>query len=233
MSTENKPDIPRHIGIILDGNRRWAKAQGKPSFFGHKQGFENVRVVLDHAMARGVEVVTVYAFSTENWNRAADEVGYLMDLFEEFARREADELHKRNVRVRIMGQIDRFRPSLRRLLDEMTAKTAGNTGLAFNMCLSYGGRDEIVRAVQAIVRSGVSADEVTEQVITDHLDSRDLPDPDMIIRTSGEQRLSGFLTWQSVYSELYFTPTPWPAFDAAALDAAIDWYQLRDRRFGK
>lgn len=237
VTEKNKPDInitiPNHIGIILDGNRRWAKAQGKPSFFGHKQGFENVRVVLDHAIARGVKIVTVYAFSTENWNRTQEEVGYLMDLFEDFARREMEELNRRNVKVRVMGQIDRFRPKLKSLLLEMTEKTASNTGLMFNMCLSYGGRDEIVRAVSEIVRAQIPADDITEQTISDHLDSRGIDDPDMIIRTSGEQRLSGFLTWQSVYSELYFTPTPWPAFDEAALDAAIDWYQLRDRRYGK
>lgn len=232
-SKTQSEDLPQHIAIILDGNRRWARARGLPTFFGHKEGMENVRKIIDHAIKRGVSILTLFSFSTENWQREAQEVSYLLDLFAEYAEKEALEFHKRGVRFRVMGELDRFPPALQQTLQKLMTETEHYTTLILNVCLSYGGRNEIVRAVKKMIHDGIGADQVTEELLGGYLDSVGLADPDLVIRTSGEQRLSGFLTWQSVYSELYFTPLPWPAFNEAALDAAIEWYGQRDRRFGK
>ncbi len=222
-------DIPRHIGIILDGNRRWARAHALDIALGHTQGMDNLTRVIEHAISRGVACLTVYGFSLENWQRT-QEVGHLMQLFERYARDKRTELYQQGVQVRTMGDLSRLPDSLQAALSELRAVTKDNRRLVLTLCLSYGGRDEIVRAVHRITDAGAA---VTEQAIADHLDSAGLPDPDLIIRTSGEQRLSNFLTWQSTYSELYFTPVLWPDFNEAELDQAIEWYRTRDRRQGK
>ena len=222
-------DVPRHIGIILDGNRRWAKQHALSVALGHSRGIEGTTRIVKHCIARGVAYLTVYGFSVENWQRT-DEVPHLMRIFEDYARSQKEELVSNGVRVAVMGQIERLPASLQVALRELIEATKHNQRLTFTLCLSYGGRDEIVRATQRLVAAG---QEITEQTIAAQLDSAGRPDPDLIIRTSGEQRLSGFLTWQSSYSELYFTPTLWPDFDEAELDTAMTWYQERDRRRGK
>lgn len=230
--TQETQSIPNHIGIILDGNRRWAQKRGLPALLGHKQGVENIKRVLDHAKKRGIKMLTVYAFSTENWKRSEEEVSHLMGLFQTYATRKLKELNEQGVQVRVMGQWERLPAKLRTALTKLIEGTKKNTEFVLTLCLSYGGRDELVRAIRKLIQLGKIAVEITEDLISTVVDSVGLPDPDLVIRTSGEQRLSGFLTWQSVYSELYFTPTTWPDFDEAALDAAIDWYQFRDRRYG-
>ncbi len=225
-------NIPRHIGIILDGNRRWAKQHALSVALGHSNGVDSTTRIVKHCVARGVEYLTVYGFSIENWQRT-DEVPHLMRIFEDYARTQKTELVQNGVRVQIMGQIDRLPKSLRLALHELLETTKNNQKLTLTLCLSYGGRNEIVRAVQTLIEKGVKANDITEEVIGTQLDSQGIPDPDLIIRTSGEQRLSGFLTWQSSYSELYFTPTLWPDFDETELDKAITWYQERNRRGGR
>jgi undecaprenyl diphosphate synthase len=225
-------NVPRHIGIILDGNRRWAKQHALSVALGHTRGVDGTERIVKHCLERSIEYLTVYGFSIENWQRT-DEVPHLMRIFEDYARDKKDEFIKKGIRVRLMGQLDRLPSSLQAALNDLIAVTQDCHQLIFTLCLSYGGRDEIVRAVQALMSEGTTADKITEKMISDRLDSHDIPDPDLIIRTSGEQRLSNFLTWQSSYSELYFTPTLWPDFDEAELDKAITWYQQRDRRKGK
>ncbi|MBI4175348.1 di-trans,poly-cis-decaprenylcistransferase [Candidatus Berkelbacteria bacterium] len=217
----------------MDGNRRWATAAGLPTYEGHRAGMENLRQTVDHALQRGVKFLTVYAFSTENWLRTKPEVTYLLNLIPEYINKERAKILEQGIRFRVLGQLDRFPAKIRQLLEEMVALTKDHTRLTFNICLSYGGRDEIVRAVKRLLHEGIESDSVTEDLIRRHLDTGDSPDPELIIRTSGEQRLSNFLTWQAVYSELYFSPIPWPAFDTAAFDVALTWYSNRRRRFGK
>lgn len=221
-------DIPRHIGIILDGNRRWARTHAFEIALGHTRGMDNLTRIVRHCSDRGVACLTVYGFSIENWQRT-DEVGHLMRLFERYARDKQTELAEQGIRVRVLGDTGRLPASLRSALDDLCAATRQNRRFVLALCLSYSGRDEIVRSVRRLTDAGLA---VTEQAIADHLDSAGLPDPDLIIRTSGEQRLSNFLTWQSTYSELYFSPVLWPDFDEAELDRAIAWYGARERRHG-
>lgn len=195
---------------------------------GHAQGIDNLNRILRQCTTLGVPYLTVYGFSTENWQRT-NEVPHLMRIFEAYARNQQSELVSQGVRVRVAGQFNRLPAAVQQALTALVQATAMNTQLTLTLCLSYGGRDEIVRAVQAAVAAGET---LTESAITDHLDTRDIPDPDLIIRTGGEQRLSNFLTWQSTYSELYFTDTLWPDFDESELDRAIAWYGARDRRRG-
>jgi undecaprenyl diphosphate synthase len=225
--------IPTHIGIILDGNRRWARSRGLPTFFGHRKGMANVKTIILHAKKVGVKVLTVYAFSTENWNRETKEISYLMKLFELMIGTYLPLLQKEGIKFAHMGTPEKFPISLQNKLAKLTAATKNNTQFTFCACLNYGGRDEIKRAVQKIVHSGTKAEDITTQLISDNLDSAGLPDPDFIIRTSGEQRLSGFLTWQGHYSELYFPTVHWPAFDTKKFDQAIVEFNHRQRRFGK
>ena len=224
--------IPAHVGIILDGNRRWAKARGLDPWEGHKVGIATLDRAIGHAIERGISALTVYGFSTENWKRSSAEVAFLMQFFEATLRDRSTIWQEQGVRFRHLGQLDRLPASLRECVVASEAASAENSTLTFGLCLSYGGRDEVVRAVQQLFRTGMTPDAFTEEVLTNALDSAGLPDPDLIIRTSGEQRLSGFLMWQSVYSELYFTPTPWPDFDEAAFDTALAWYAERQRRYG-
>jgi undecaprenyl diphosphate synthase len=219
------------VGIIMDGNRRWAKERGLPKLEGHRVGLlETLRDTVKFVHARGIAHLAVYMFSTENWSREEEEVAYLMDLFRESIKKEMNELGKENVRIRFVGQRTRFSKDLQQSMDEVEEETRNNTGLTVWCCLSYGGRAEIVAAAQAAAASG---EEITEESLARHLWTEGMPDPDIIIRTSGEQRLSGFLTWQSVYSELFFTNTKWPDFSEAEFDSILSEYAERERRRGK
>lgn len=221
---------PKCIGVILDGNRRYAKEHGLPPLEGHRRGFEKVKDIARWAKERGVQEIIFYAFSTENWNRAPEEVAYLMDLFESYAKSWSDELLQDNVRVRFIGERNRLRLSLQKELTAAEEKTKDGTEGTIVIALSYGGRAEILAGIQKLIDEGVT--EVHEEIFSKTLWSADISDPDLIIRTSGEQRLSNFLTWQSVYSELYFTDTKLPALTKDEFNEIIDAYLLRERRHG-
>lgn len=232
MSSTNLK-IPEHIAIILDGNRRWAKAKGLPTFFGHKKGMENAKKIVLHAQKMGVKVITMYGFSTENWSRSEKEVGYLMKLFEKYIDTNIADYKKRGIRFRHIGSLKELPVSLQEKIKHAIELTKDCTGIIANMALNYGGRDEIKRAVQKIIKSGIKASEVDFETISRNLDTAGLPDPDLVIRTSGEQRTSGFLLWQGAYSELYFPKVEWPDFDTDQFDKAIAEFNKRQRRFGK
>ena len=217
------------VGIILDGNRRWAKAKGLPKFEGHRAGMENVKTATRFIRDCGVKHLIVYAFSTENWNREPAEVSYLMDLFRESIEKEMKELGKEGVRIRFAGQRERFSPELQQSMDTVEEETAENDAITLWICLSYGGRAEIVAAASAAASGG----DITEETVSKNLWTAGMPDPDIIIRTSGEKRLSGFLTWQSVYSELFFIDTFWPDFNKEVFDSILAEFALRERRRGK
>ena len=229
-------DVPRHVAIIMDGNGRWAAARGLPRAEGHRRGVEALRRTIRAAGEIGIKIVTIFSFSAENWSRPASEIGELMGLLRRFVRNDLAELHKSNVRVRIIGERTGLDPDIGRLLTEAEELTKNNDGLVLVVAFNYGARQEIVRAVQRItdeiVNGRMTAADIDMESITHFLDAPDIPDPDLIIRTSGEQRLSNFLLWQSAYSELVFVPTNWPDFDRAALESAIREYQQRERRFG-
>lgn len=222
----------RHLAIIMDGNRRWAKAHGRPSFVGHQRGYEKLKQVRDWVLARGIPYLTVYAFSTENWKRSKAEVAYLFGLLQQALTADLEDFHRRGLRLRILGRRQGLPRSLARTIALAERRTARNRGGQLLVCLNYGGQAEVVDAVRAIVRAKLPAGRITERAIARHLYLPDVPPPDLIIRTSGEQRLSNFLTWQSAYSEFFFTPVHWPAFRERDLDAALTWYAARQRRFG-
>lgn len=228
--------MPRHVAMIMDGNGRWAKQRGRPRVFGHKHGAERVREIVEQAGKWGIEVLTLYAFSDENWKRPAEEVGVIMHLLEHYLRKERDELNKQNVRFRVIGDMSQLSSSLRRLIEETRQLLDKNTGLILNVALSYGGRAEITRAVTRIadkVASGeISPSDINQSTISSHLDTSGLPDPDLVIRTSGELRISNFLLWQAAYAEFYFTPVMWPDFTPAEFSKALEAYESRERRFG-
>jgi undecaprenyl diphosphate synthase len=228
--------MPRHVAIIMDGNGRWARLRGRPRVFGHKSGAETVRKIVEQSGQWGLKVLTLYAFSDENWKRPAEEVGVIMNLLEHYLRKERDDLNRQNVQFRVIGDLSKLSPSLRKLILETRALLAENTGLILNVALSYGARAEITRAVSAIVArvkdGAISPDQIDQQMISSYLDTADLPDPDLIIRTSGEQRISNFLLWQSAYSEFYFTPVMWPDFTRDEFAKALEAYATRERRFG-
>jgi undecaprenyl diphosphate synthase len=222
--------VPSCVAIILDGNRRWAKAHGLSKLEGHRVGFETLRTTVQFLQKKGISHLAVYMFSTENWDREPAEVSYLMDLFRGAIRKELKELGDKNVRLRFIGQRERFSGDLQQAMTDAEAQTAGNDGMTLWCCLSYGGRAEIVAAARATAADG---EEITEEALTRHLWSAEMPDPDIVIRTSGEQRLSGFLTWRSVYSELFFTETLWPDFSEREFDAILAEFAERERRHGK
>ncbi|HEV2217196.1 MAG TPA: polyprenyl diphosphate synthase [Candidatus Dormibacteraeota bacterium] len=224
--------VPRHIGIIMDGNGRWARGKGRPASFGHRAGVRAIKRVLEGCEQLGVEVLSVYAFSTENWSRPRAEVRALIRLFHETMQREIDEMHRRGVRIVVSGRRDELSSRMRDRIDEAIARTSRNTNGVLNVCLNYGGRAEIVDAVRQIAAAGISADQVDEAAISARLYNPDLPDPDLIIRTAGEHRVSNFLLWQSAYSEMLVTERLWPDFDVEDLKAAIAEYASRIRRFG-
>ncbi|EAX48632.1 undecaprenyl diphosphate synthase [Thermosinus carboxydivorans Nor1] len=228
--------IPAHIAIIMDGNGRWAQKRGLPRTLGHHAGAETLRNIVKTAAELGVKVLTAYAFSTENWKRPAEEVDVLMRLLSDYLDSEIDELDSNNVQIRFIGKTDELAPSLYHKVTQAQKRTSKNTGLILNLAVNYGGRAELTRAVQLIARkvaAGVIApDNISEQTIQDHLYTADLPDPDLLIRPSGDLRLSNFLLWQSAYTEFWFTNTNWPDFTPDHLIQAIADYQRRDRRFG-
>ncbi|MSP32978.1 MAG: isoprenyl transferase [Pseudolabrys sp.] len=231
-----KPAVPRHVAIIMDGNGRWAAARGLPRVEGHRRGVEALRRTIRAAGEIGIGFITIFSFSAENWSRPASEVGELMGLLRRFIRNDLAELHQSNVRVRIIGEREGLDADIGRLLVEAEELTRGNSGLTLVVAFNYGARQEIARAARRVaeqVTSGaIKNADVTMETLGRFLDAPDVPDPDLIIRTSGEQRLSNFLLWQSAYSELVFVPTYWPDFDRAALELAIGEYQQRERRFG-
>lgn len=228
--------MPRHVGIIMDGNGRWAKQRLRPRVFGHHNGVDSVRQVVKAAGEWGIETLTLYAFSDENWGRPMDEVGVIMGLLDTYVRRECDELNRNNVQFRTIGDVERLKPATQELIRQTTKKLAGNTGLILNLALSYGGRMEITRAVKRLaemVQGGtLSPSEITPDLISANLYTSGIADPDLIIRTSGEQRISNFLLWQSAYAEFYFTPVLWPDFSREEFAKALRDYDMRDRRFG-
>ncbi len=217
------------IGIILDGNRRWARERGLPAFEGHRQGFLKLKETVRWVRDRAIPHMVVYAFSTENWDRSQEEVGYLMDLFRELINKQAQELTAEGVKIKIVGQRERFAQDLQEGMDRIEKESAHNERATLWVCLSYGGRAEIVQAVQKAAAQGI----VNEETLSASLWTTGMPDPDIIVRTSGEQRLSGFLTWQSVYSELFFIEPHWPDFNEALLDGILNEYADRERRHGK
>jgi len=229
--------VPRHVAVIMDGNGRWATEQGLPRVKGHEAGADTVRAIVRACGERDIEALTLYSFSTENWGRPGDEVEALMALLARYLVDERGELMDNKVRLRGIGQLERLPPQVRMLLDEATRVTADNDGLLLTLALSYGSRAEIVQAVQAVAREvaegRMSPDEIDEQAITDHLYTAGVPDPDLLIRTSGEMRLSNFLLWQLAYAELYVTDVYWPDFREPHLDVALEAYARRQRRFGK
>jgi undecaprenyl diphosphate synthase len=229
-------DVPRHIAIIMDGNGRWAAARGLPRREGHRRGVEALRQTVRAAGELGVGILTIFSFSAENWSRPPAEIRDLMGLLKRFIRHDLADLHKNGVRVRVIGERRDLAPDIRSLLEEAEDLTQNNTGLILVVAFNYGARQEIARAARhlaAEVAAGrLATDAIDADLIGRHLDAPDLPDPDLIIRTSGEQRLSNFLLWQAAYSELVFVPTYWPDFDRAALQGAIDEYRRRERRFG-
>lgn len=233
--TEGKK-ILQHVAIILDGNGRWAKSKGMPRNYGHVQGAKTVEVICEEAYRMGIQYLTVYAFSTENWNRPADEVDALMGLLRNYMKTCLKTAAKNNMCVRVIGEKSRLDEDIRKRIAELEAATKDNTGLHFQIAINYGGRDEIVRAVRTIaeqVKEGaLSPEEITEERFADALDTRGIPEPDLLIRTCNEQRISNFLLWQLAYTEFYFTPTAWPDFTKEELEKAVEAYNKRDRRYG-
>jgi undecaprenyl diphosphate synthase len=230
-------NVPRHIAVIMDGNGRWARDRHMPRVFGHRSGMAAVREVIEGAVAAGVEYLSLFAFSSENWERPASEVEALMDLLVEYVGREAIELEKKGVRVRVLGDLSRLSPVASQAVADVVQRTGANDRLILNLFISYSARDEIVRAVREIAREAVAGElepgSITEETVSARLYTADCPDPDLLIRTSGEQRLSNFMLWQLAYAELYITTVLWPDFNRAELFKAIAEFQGRDRRFGR
>ncbi|MFA5070603.1 MAG: isoprenyl transferase [Patescibacteria group bacterium] len=224
--------IPRHLGIIMDGNRRWARARGLPTLYGHKKGYDKIMKMGDLCLKKGIKILTVYAFSTENWNRSKKEVAYLMRLLKHGLTTDIRSLHKKNVKVQVIGRIKELSKDLQKAIGETMALTKNNTRGILNIAINYGGRPEIIDAVKKIVAKKINPVKITEKLVAENLYTAGMPDPDLIIRTSGEMRLSNFLTWQSSYSELYFIKKHWPDFSEKDLDEAIAEYSRRQRRFG-
>lgn len=235
-STQEIPDaplVPRHIAIIMDGNGRWATSRYLPRVTGHVKGVEAVRGVVQACAERGVQFLTLFAFSSENWRRPAEEVSMLMRLFVSALEREVKRMHANNIRLKIVGDLTRFDNNLQKMIEEAQVHTAANTGLTLTVCANYGGRWDVMQATQKMMAAMPSVTDFTEEDLARHLVMAYAPEPDLFIRTGGEQRISNFLLWQLAYAELYFTDTYWPDFDAASLDAAILSYQQRERRFGR
>ena len=232
----NEEKLPEHIAIIMDGNRRWAKARGKNATYGHKEGAKNLERIVRYANKIGLKYITVYAFSTENWKRAKEEVSGLMLLFKSYLDDYSKRANTENIKVNIIGDINGFTEDLQKSMIKCMERTKNNTGTVFTLALNYGGRSEIVKAMREIAQEvnskTINIDDIDEEVISQHLYTYNIPDPDLIIRTSNELRLSGFLIWQASYSEFYFTKKNWPDFDENELDIAIEEYYKRNRRFG-
>ncbi|KIF82582.1 polyprenyl diphosphate synthase [Noviherbaspirillum autotrophicum] len=235
-STQSVPivsNVPRHIAIIMDGNGRWATRRFLPRVAGHHKGVEAVRNIVEACIARGVGYLTLFAFSSENWRRPADEVSLLMRLFVTALEREVAKMHANDIRLKVVGDLGRFDARLRDLIANAERRTANNTRLTVTVCANYGGRWDIMQAIGKMVAAHPGETEFTEEQLAPHLAMAYAPEPDLFIRTGGEERISNFLLWQLAYTELHFTDTFWPDFDAAALDQAIASYQQRERRFGR
>jgi undecaprenyl diphosphate synthase len=224
--------IPKHIGIIMDGNGRWAELRGLPRIEGHRRGVERSKEVIEVATDLGLKALTLYAFSIENWRRPSAEISMLMKLLELYLRRELDSLIKKDVVFKTIGDVWRLPEHIQEIVREAEQKTASNKGMILTTALSYSGRNEILRAVKKILYAGIKPEELTEELFNSYLDTAGVPPPDLVIRTSGEMRISNFLLWQSAYSEFYFTETLWPDFTKDELLMAVQNYQRRDRRFG-
>ena len=228
-------NVPNHIAIILDGNGRWAKAKGMPRSYGHVKGCANLETVCDYMKELGVKYVTVYAFSTENWKRSKEEVDGLMKLFRSYLKKCIKLADKNKMRVRVIGEISAFDQNIQDSIVHLEEYSQKYDEIYFQIALNYGGQDEIVRAVRKVMadtQKGLQPEDMTIEKFADYLDTKGIPEPDLMIRTSGEQRISNFLIWQLAYTELYFTPVPWPAFGKKELEEAIAAYNQRDRRFG-
>ena len=233
---EDGMKIPNHVAIILDGNGRWTKSKGMPRNYGHVQGAKTVEIICEEAYRMGIQYLTVYAFSTENWNRPSDEVEALMGLLRNYMKTCLKTAAKNNMCVRIIGDKTGLDEDIKSRMEELEKATRNNTGLHFQIAINYGGRDEIVRAVRQMaedLKAGtLSEDEISEPVVSNYLDTAGLPEPDLLIRTCNEQRISNFLLWQLAYTEFYFTPVAWPDFSKEELEKAIEAYNKRDRRYG-
>jgi undecaprenyl diphosphate synthase len=229
-------NIPQHVAIILDGNGRWAKSKGMPRNYGHVRGAKNLEVICEDAYNIGIKYLTVYLFSTENWKRSQEEVDSLMKLFRSYTKTCIKTARDNNMKVRVLGNPEAFEPNLQESMRNLVESSKDNTGLNFQIALNYGSRDEIVRGIRRVARDCMDGkllpEQITEDVFSDYLDTAGIPDPDLLIRTSGEQRLSNYLMWQLAYTEFYFTDVPWPAFNKEELWKAIEKYNSRDRRFG-
>ena len=225
--------LPRHVAMIMDGNGRWALSRGLPRLAGHKAGTENLRRVIRSTVEFGVKYLTIYAFSTENWGRPLEEVRGLMSILEDVLQKELNELHKEGVQLRHIGRLERLPGRLQEQVLDAVELTKNNDRLILNVAFNYGGRDEIVNAIQNIMKDDIPADEVTDELVSQYLYTKGVPDPDLIIRTSGELRVSNFLIWQAAYSEWYVTPTYWPDFDKDEYRRALETFAGRDRRYGK
>ncbi len=237
MDPIEKPDlvevVPTHIAIVMDGNGRWALARGLPRLAGHRAGTENLRRIIEACIEFGIQYLTIYAFSTENWGRPEEEVHGLMRIVEDVIDRELQELHDQGVQLRHIGRLDRLDPAVREKVLRAVDYTRENTRLVLNVAFNYGGRDEIIHAIQHMIRDGVSPDDVTADMVSQYLFTAGVPDPDLIIRTSGELRGSNFLIWQGAYSEWYFPPVFWPDFNKEQLRLALEEFSHRERRYGR
>ena len=235
--TEDSQQVPKHIAIIMDGNGRWAKSRHQPRFMGHRAGVKSVEKIIKHCVKCEVEVLSLFAFSSENWRRPTKEVSLLMELFAVALKQQTKRIHKNNTRLRVIGDISKFSKSLQKQIEEAQTITENNTGLTINIAANYGGRWDITQSVKQLaerVKQGsLKLEDITEQQITQGLMTADLPEPDLFIRTGGEQRVSNFMLWQMAYTEFYFTDTLWPDFDEQVLDTAIASFNQRERRFGK
>lgn len=228
--------IPQHVAIILDGNGRWAKSKGMPRNYGHVRGAKNLEVICRDAWNMGIKYLTVYLFSTENWKRSKDEVDALMKLFRSYTKTCIKTARENNMKVRVLGDPSALEEDLQKSLADLVESSKENTGLNFQIAINYGSRDEIIRAIRRLAQdykeNRIAGEEITEELFSGYLDTAGIPDPDLLIRTSGELRLSNYLMWQLAYTEFYFTEVPWPAFDKAELTKAIEKYNSRERRFG-
>ena len=224
--------IPQHVAIILDGNGRWAKAKGMPRNYGHVQGAKNVERICEDAYHMGIKYLTVYAFSTENWRRSKEEVDALMSLLRSYMKTCVKTAKKNHMRVRVIGDKTGLAPDIQSSIADLERESREQDGLNFTIAINYGSRDEIRRAVQKIAAEGIRPEDITEEVISEHLDTAGIPDPDLLIRTSGELRLSNYLMWQLAYAEFYFTYVHWPDFDREELKKAVERYNQRERRYG-
>jgi len=230
-------ELPQHIAIIMDGNGRWARARMLPRYVGHREGVKAVRRIVEACRDKGIRVLTLFAFSSENWRRPSDEVGWLMDLFIRTLKKEVDTLHRNDIRIRFIGDRSAFPADLREQIARAEERTVHNRGLSLVVAANYGGHWDITQACRALAQRVAAGDvtpgDITAGMIGEHISMQDLPEPDLFIRTGGEQRISNFLLWQLAYTELYFTETLWPAFDEKALDDALQSYASRQRRFGR